>query len=1173
MAPRILSPAGSRRRRRVALLAPLIAALLVAFAVVPSAKAVHDLGLFELDRNAVDPGGAPLPDDWATLYANDTPPPGGSNIGGSERFTGILPDICSADPCPTGEGTQFHGGGSKDDLDITQWLWNLGEPLDKDDITNAYAAAYVNDTDTGNNNIGDLILYFGLDRFSANGSAQVGFWFLQDPNFGLTNTPESGGLKFSGAHVDNDILVQSNFTNGGVIESLSVYKWQSGALVPVIPAGADCIGPPSAGADDPACGTVNRSPTPAPWPYTPKANEGPPGTFLTGAFFEGGINISRLIPNAGCITNFLAETRTSTPFDARLKDFVTGNFDLCEVSVEKTGDTLGKVGDPADYTITITNSGALTIYKDDITDSLLGDITSSGVDNQANPFVVSNNCGASLAPDASCTITLRRTVQADDPDPLPNTVDIVYRGKSDLSGSAVSDTDSHSVELFQPSVEVVKGGETLSKAGDAVTYDFTINNTSSADSPNLQLDSIDDTLLGDLTDGEAPAACDELAPGASCSFTVTRTVQAADPDPLPNTVTVHYHPAGFTNDISASDDHSVNLFQPAIAVDKTGDTLSKLGDEVDYTFTLSNNSSADTPALDCTATDDVLGEIFSGTLAPGDTVVNRTRAVEAGDPDPLVNTVTLTCTVVGFGNVLEATDSHSVNLFQPAIAVDKTGDTLSKVGDEVTYDFTITNASSADSPNLVLDSIDDTLLGDLTDDEAPAACDTLATPGGSCSFSVTRTVQAGDPDPLPNTVTAHYHPAGFTNDISASDGHEVNLFQPSVAIDKTGDALSKVGDPVDYTITVTNTSSADSPNLSCTIRDPLLGVDKTVNLAPGTSNVTNASRTVQPGDPDPLVNTATADCTVDDFGNVLATVSDSHSVNLFQPSVEVVKTGPASATVGQTITYNFTINNTSSTDSPNLVLDSIGDTILGDLTGAQSPAACDTLATPGGSCTFSVNYTVQQSDPDPLVNVVTVHYHPAEFPNDVSDTDDHSVEIERELAQLAHTQTTCEEFITQTGDAVPPLTEITYGLRNGTIRNVSPGVFFFYASYNVTGSQGSLAVDVAERFNGAVGPLTNDFVVQQGQAFLYRVTNSTCTRLQANVTTNINAGQVVITFNPPGDVPTGTYVLGVKYTPAASLIGQAPCHGVGPQCRYFFVPSRGGVEETARAQSFLFRER
>jgi hypothetical protein len=226
-------------KKRLSVGLALLAALLIALTGLIGVSATDDLGLFETDRNAQDPGGAPLPDDWATLYG------GGGN---AQEFTGVLPDI-GADG-----GTQFQGGGSKDDLDITQWLWKAGEPLDKDDITNAYAAAY---TYTGPLDCapgetppsifctepGDLILYYGLDRFSANGSAQVGFWFLQDPTFGLTNTPQSGGFKFSGVHLDNDILVQSNFSQGGVIDRVTVYKWQSGGLVSVFTA-ADCIGPP-----------------------------------------------------------------------------------------------------------------------------------------------------------------------------------------------------------------------------------------------------------------------------------------------------------------------------------------------------------------------------------------------------------------------------------------------------------------------------------------------------------------------------------------------------------------------------------------------------------------------------------------------------------------------------------------------------------------------------------------------------------------------------------------------------------------------------------------------------------------------------------------------------------------------------------------------------------------
>jgi len=933
----------------------VLSVLLLTFTLVGSALAVHDLGLFELDRNATDEAGGG--DDWATLYGG-----GGS----AQEFTGILPDI-GADG-----GTQFQGGGSKDDLDITQWLWKTGEPLDKDDITNAYAAAYVNTTDTGNNNVGDLIVYFGLDRFSANGSAQVGFWFLQDPNFGLTNIPAGGGFRFSGVHTNNDILVQSNFSQGGVIDRITVYKWLNGALVQVY-AAADCIGPPASSLDDSACGTVNRSPQTAPWPYTPKANEGSPGTFLTGAFFEGGINLTRLVPDAGCFTGFIAETRTSTPFDARLKDFVTGNFNLCSISVTKTGDTLSKVGDPADYTVTIQNTGALTLYKDDITDTLLGNITLNGVD-QVNSYVQSNTCGASLAPGASCTITLRRTVQAGDADPLPNIVSVVYRGKSDLSGSAVSGTDDHSVNLFQPSITFDKSvSKNLSKVGDSVIYTLTLNNTSSSDTPDLVC-TISDPTLGinkSVT----------LASGASDITTMSYTFQAGDPDPYNNTASVSCSPTGFPNVLAASDSESVNLFYPAVAADKTGDTLSKVGDSVNYTITLSNNSSVDTPAMNCTASDSLLGTVFDGVLPLGDTVINTSRTVQQGDPDPLVNTVALTCSPEGFPNVLTASDDHSVNLFQPSITFDKSANaTLSKEGDTVNYTLTLNNTSSADTPNLIC-NISDPTLG--IDKDV-----TLAS--GDSDVTNQAQVMPAAPDPYVNTASVSCNVYGFSNVLTASDSWTVNLFQPAIAVDKTGDTLSKVGDEVNYTITLSNNSSADTPALNCTANDSLLG-SVFSGVLPLGDTVINTSRTVQAGDPDPLLNTVSMTCGFDDFPNVL-TASDGHSTNLFQPAVEVIKTGPSTATRGETITYSFTINNLSSGDSPDLVLDSVTDTVLGDLTATATAAGCGTLAS-GGSCNFTFDYTIPSNGPNPLVNVVTVLYHPDPFPNDITDDDDHSVLI------------------------------------------------------------------------------------------------------------------------------------------------------------------------------------
>jgi uncharacterized repeat protein (TIGR01451 family) len=504
---------------------------------------------------------------------------------------------------------------------------------------------------------------------------------------------------------------------------------------------------------------VNQGDTPAPWPFTPKF--GVPGTFPQGSFFEGGINITKLVPDAGCFTGFLAETRSSTPFDARLKDFALGNFELCSIAVTKVGDTLSKVGDDVDYTITVENTGALTLYKQSIVDSLLGDLTDG-----TNPLITSSDCGDSLAPGASCTIEATRTVQPGDPDTLDNTVTVVYDSSSDLLGDEVSGSDDHSVNLFQPAIAAAKTGDALSKVGDPVDYTITLSNNSSADTPALNCTATD-SLLGAVFSGVLPLG--------DTAINLQRTVQPGDPDPLDNTVTLTCSPAGFPNILTASASHSVNLFQPAVAAAKTGDALSKVGDPVDYTITLSNNSSADTPALTCTATDSLLGAVFSGVLPLGDTTINLQRTVLAGDPDPLVNSVSMTCSVAGFPNVLNAGPAvHSTNLFQPAVEVIKTGPDSATRGETITYSFTINNLSSSDSPDLILDSVDDTVIGDLTAAATAGDCGTLGF-GGTCNFTADYTIAFDDESPLVNVVTVHYHPFGFPNDITDDDNHSVDI--------------------------------------------------------------------------------------------------------------------------------------------------------------------------------------------------------------------------------------------------------------------------------------------------------------------------------------------------------------------------------------------------------------
>src|SRR5262249_34707214 len=170
---------------------------------------------------------------------------------------------------------------------------------------------------------------------------------------------------------------------------------------------------------------------------------------------------------------------------------------------------------------------------------------------------------------------------------------------------------------------------------------------------------------------------------------------------------------------------------------------------------------------------------------------------------------------------------------------------------------------------------------------------------------------------------------------------------------KGGPGLSKVGDPADYAITLTNTSptpgAAGAPKLDCTVTDSQIGFSKTVTgLAVGDMDVSNPTFTIPTGASDPFPNTAHATCTAQASSPAITASADSNTVstNLFQPSVAITKTGPAYSAAGDTVTYTVTIRNTSSLDSPNLVFDSFSDSLV---TSVTPPDACKNLA-PGDSC-------------------------------------------------------------------------------------------------------------------------------------------------------------------------------------------------------------------------------
>ncbi len=366
MTRRILGPEGSKRRKRFWLVPVMVAALATVFWVT-SAQAVHDTGAFELDGNATKA----TSHDWDQVCFQATSDSRcGTSTGATAKAASWTADILKGGTDPfanNSNATIFTGGGSKDPQDINQWAWKdgAGGLPDKDNLVHSFAARYsltatnpANTTSThcpnGTGGTGQPafdstlkceLLFFGSDRFDNSGDAQQGFWFFQNA-IGLGTTALGGGTSFTGVHKNGDLLIISDFSNGGAVSTITIYKWNSAVsgnlqLLQTSNA-ANCL---TASSSDAFCGLVNAGTITMPWPFLDKS--GTTGNqALNGEFYEGGVNLSTLGLAGECFASVASETRSSTSTTATLKDFVLGNFGKCDSTLTTTasGVTGGTIG-------------------------------------------------------------------------------------------------------------------------------------------------------------------------------------------------------------------------------------------------------------------------------------------------------------------------------------------------------------------------------------------------------------------------------------------------------------------------------------------------------------------------------------------------------------------------------------------------------------------------------------------------------------------------------------------------------------------------------------------------------------------------------------------------------------------------------------------------------------
>ena len=330
---------------------PLI--LICLLTLAGTAFAVTDMNNVEMDGNIADGailGGTDIPTDWGDLF-NTTGVP-----------NPLFPPFTATawnDDQPTPDTTYF-GLGKDIDL-ISGWTCvSQPNPLDKADILHAYAALSV---PTSGPHAGHRVLNIGLERYSNNGTASLGFWLLKDGTVGC-----SAPGTFTGAHQDGDILIASEFTNGGSVSTISAFRWEGspGALNPTpIANGADCQINPQVNPN--LCATVNAISIPTPWfthPKTGADNNLPPDQF-----FEAAVDLDAILPEENkCFTGILGTTRSSAGITADIKDFTRINLNTCgTLTIIKDAVPNGQ----QDFSFTTTGTGLAPFSLDDDSDPTL----------------------------------------------------------------------------------------------------------------------------------------------------------------------------------------------------------------------------------------------------------------------------------------------------------------------------------------------------------------------------------------------------------------------------------------------------------------------------------------------------------------------------------------------------------------------------------------------------------------------------------------------------------------------------------------------------------------------------------------------------------------------------------------------------------------------------------
>ena len=255
---------------------------------------------------------------------------------------------------------------------------------------------------------------------------------------------------------------------------------------------------------------------------------------------------------------------------------------------------------------------------------------------------------------------------------------------------------------------------------------------------------------------------------------------------------------------------------------------------------------------------------------------------------------TYSISVTGSGQVFSNKNFGNC-LLHPAISVTKGGPAQAHEDQTITYTIVVSNTGDCPLYNVW---VEDTLLGNLT----VLLPDRTLDVGESNTIHPTYTIPVPQIANVVNTVTVHGYDI-LGRPVTDDADHSVDVIHPGILVTKVGTRYAHVGDPVSWTITVTNTGDCILYNV--TVDDDLLGLHETIAVLGIGDDETYTVPGVASAD---LTNTV--DVWGEDIIHGEASDSASWTLDVMTPQITIVKVGPTKVHPFDTITYQIYVNNT-----------------------------------------------------------------------------------------------------------------------------------------------------------------------------------------------------------------------------------------------------------------------